>query len=234
MHSKWINGNLAFWDTHEKRILKAIGPTVNAWELNTKHVDTDGTTTLDGYTVTLVETGAGNTHTITVGASVPGNLTITTDNADNDGYNIQLYGEPFKLTGATPCYFGIKLKVGDATQTDFLVGLCITDTDLLGAMTDGVYFRKVDASTTCNFVLEKNSTETATAAATIADDTFVTLEWYYDGTYVDFFVDGVAGTRPAVTNLVGDEELTPSIHFLTGEADTNILTIEWARAIQFN
>ena len=232
MHSRWINGNLAFWDTQQNRLLDAWGPTVNKWLLNLKHVDTDGTTTLGGYTVTLVAVGLGSA--LAVGDEVPGCLEITTGATENDGYSFQLLGEPFKLASKKPCYFGIKLKIGDATQTDFIAGLCITDTALLGGLTDGAYFRKVDGSTTVNFVLEKDSGETTGTAHTLGNDTFVTLEFYFDGTNVDFFVDGVLKTRVVQTNLPDDEELTPSLEFLTGEGNSNIMTVEWARVIQLN
>lgn len=232
MHSRWINGNLAFWDTQQNRILDAWGPTVNKWFLNLKHVDTNGTTTLGGYTVTQVAVGLGSA--LAVGDEVPGCIEITTGATENDGFSIQLLGEPFLLASKKPCYFGVKLKIGDATQTDFIAGLCITDTTLLGGMTYGAYFRKADGSTAVSFILENNTAETAGAAHTLANDIFVTLEFFFDGTNVDFWVDGTQKTRIVQTNLPSTEELTPSLEFLTGEGNTNIMTVEWARCIQFN
>jgi hypothetical protein len=131
-------------------------------------------------------------------------------------------------------YFGINFQVSDATQSDMLVGICITDTTLLGGMTDGVYFECLDGSTDINFVLEKDSTETTSAAAvgTLADATNITLEFFFDGTNIDAYVNGVVQTRLATTNLPDDEQLTPSIAFLAGEAVAKTMTVNWWRSIK--
>lgn len=232
LHSRWINGALAYWDTHQCRIVEAIGPSVNKWDLDPKKLVTNGTSTISGYTVTVVTGGANDS--IAVGTAVPGDLVIVTADQENDGFNVQLQGEGFKLASGKPLYFGIKLKISDATQSDFLVGLCETNTTPLTAVDTGAYFRKVDGATACTFVLEKDTTETEGAAAAIANDTFVTLEFFFDGTSVDYFVDGVLKTRLAQTNLPDDEEVTPTIEVLAGAAANKTLTIEWARCVQFN
>lgn len=234
MHSKWISGNLVFWDTHEKRIIDAIGPSVCKFIEDFVATPFASADTPAAWTVTLVEAGAGES-TVALADGAGGLLLITTDAAENDGVNMQVTKEAFKLVSGKPCYFGARLKVSEATQSDFIVGLCITDTTLLGGMTDGVFFRKVDGSTDVKFVLEKDSTETESAAiATAADDTYVTLEFYFDGTNIDAFVDGAIQTRLAMTNLPDDEDLTPSIAFLTGAAAAETMTVDWIRAIQIN
>ncbi len=189
-----------------------------------------------GWTVTLVEAGASDS-TITMSNVQGGAMVITTDAADNDGVNMQLSNEPFKLSGSKPLYFGIKFQSDEATQDDFLVGLCITDTTLLGGVSDGIYFRKVDASTAVNFVMEKNSTESTIGVDTFAASTDVVYEFYYDGTYVTAYVDGSQVAKVTVaseSNLPDDEELAPSIHFLTGEASSHTMTVDWLRVIQAN
>ncbi|RLC82297.1 MAG: hypothetical protein DRJ03_19225, partial [Chloroflexi bacterium] len=131
-----------------------------------------------------------------------------------------------------PCYFGIRFKVNDADQVDFLAGLCITDTTLLGGMSDGVYFQTVDESATLTLEIEKDSSATSGSVHTLVDDTWVIAEFYFDGTYVDSYIDGTLQTRLAVTNLPDDEELTVSLALLTGEAVANTATIDWVRAFQ--
>jgi hypothetical protein len=233
MHSKWVNGNLIFHDG--QRWFDAIGPTVCKFLEDFVGTPFASADTPAAWTVTLVEGGAGES-TVALADGAGGLLLITTDAAENDGVNMQVTKEAFKLASGKPCYFGIRLKVSEATQSDFLVGLCITDTDLLGGVTDGVYFDKVDGSTDINFTLEKNGTETTSASAvgTCVDDTYVILEFFFDGTNVDAYVDGALQTRLAVTNLPDDEELTPSIHFLTGAAAAETMTVDWIRAIQIN
>jgi hypothetical protein len=149
---------------------------------------------------------------------------------------MQVTGEAFDLASGNYTYFGIQFQASEATQSDFLVGLCITDTTLLGGMTDGIYFECLDASTDINFVLEKDSTETTSASAvgTFADATDVTLEFLFDGTNVDAWVNGTVQTRLATTNLPDNEQLTPSIHFLTGAASAETMSVKWLRAIQIN
>lgn len=232
LHSKWLFGNLVYYDRYQHRWLDAMGMGVQKFNLNTVYLPVDDTTgDPDGFTMTVVEAGASNsTVALTDGAFV-----ITTDANDNDGVNLQVKGEAFKLDATTKrIYFGINFQASEATQSDFLVGLCITDTDLLGGMTDGVYFRKVDASTSISFVLEKDSTETTGTVGTFADATNITLEFMFDGTYVDSWVNGVLQTRLATTNLPDNEFLTPSIHFLAGAATAKTMTVNWMRAISID
>jgi len=234
VNSKYVNGNLVFVDAANKqRWLDAVGPNVCKFMDDFVATPFASADTPANWTVTLVETG-GAESTVALADGVGGLLLITTDAFDNDGVNMQVTKEAFKLASGKPCYFGTRLKISEATQSDFLVGLCITDTDLLGAMTDGVYFRKVDGSTSVNFVLEKNSTETTGAVHTAVADTYVILEFYFDGTNVDAYVDGALQTRLAMTNLPDDEELTPSIHFLTGAAAAITMTVDWIRVLQIN
>lgn len=234
LHSKRIFGNLVFYDGTEQRWVDALGPGVSKFLLNTAYMPVDDTTgDLTGFTHTAVEVGAGDSTAVLADNT----LLITTAANENDGVNLQVKGEAFLADATTKrIYFGINFQVSEATQADVLVGLCITDTDLLGGMTDGIYFECLDGATDINFVLEKDSTETTSASAvgTLADATNVTLEFVFDGTSIDAWVDGVAQTRLAVTNLPDNEYLTPSIHFLTGAASAETMTVNWMRAFQID
>jgi len=232
LHSKRVNGNLIFWDTHPARWIDAIGPNVAKIIDHFNQTPFDGADTPAATTVTLVEAGAGESTVALEAGADSGVLLITTDAADNDGVSIQWKGEAFKLSGSNPCYFGARLKLSEVIQSDILVGLCITDTALLGGMTDGAYFRKVDASAVMSAVLEKDSAETTATALTMVDDTYVFLEIYYDGTSVHFYVNGVELTLLAQTNLPNDEWLTPSIEVLTGEAVVKTCRLDKILAIQ--
>ena len=101
-------------------------------------------------------------------------------------------------------------------------------------MSDGLYFRSVDASAALTFVLEKDSAETETSIATLTDATYVTAEWYYDGDYVYAYIDGalVASVAATNANFPNDEHLAAAIALLTGEGTANILSVAWMRAIQ--
>jgi hypothetical protein len=232
---QWRYGHPVFYETYRHRWVHAIGSTVDVvqFALNTACLSTDDTTgDPTEYTMTVVEAGAGDSTAVLADNT----LLLTSAANENDGINLQVKGEAFDCASTNLVYFGINFQVNDADQVDVLAGLCITDTTLLGGMTDGIYFESLDESTDINFVLEKDSTETTSASAvgTLADATNVTLEFLFDGTNVDAWVDGTLQTRLVTTNLPDDEQLTPSIHFLTGEATANTMTVNWWRAIQIN
>jgi len=162
-------------------------------------------------------------------------LFITTNDKENDGLTLQLNGEPFLLDDVDKvCVFGAKVMLGDATQTDLIMGLNITDTTLGAGTTDGITWRKADGSTDTKLYVEKDSTETASAASehTMVDATAVTLGFLYNGTNVVPYVNGVAGTGLAITNLPDDENLTPSIEYLSGEAAAQTLTVYFMDSYQ--
>lgn len=229
--STTTGSNLVFYNKNKLRILDAYGPDVVRFSDDFVHspVASDA---IAGYTVTLVEAGAGES-TITHVDNSAGALLFTTDANEDDGINFQLTGEAFSFsTSQKRTYFGCRLKASEATQLDFLVGLCITDTDLLGGMTDGVYFEKLDGGTGISFTTEKNSTETQTdSLATFAADTYVTLEFCFDGTSVLAFIDGTL-VATHTTNICDDELLTPSLQVLAGSANARTLTLDYWRAIQ--
>lgn len=239
VHSRYISGALAMYDGHRKSIVDAFGTDVIKYVDDFVHVPVDDTTgDPTAWTTTVVEAGTGDS-TVTSANISGGGLLITTAANENDGANIQLNGESFKLASGNLLYFGARLKVSDATQSDLFAGLAITDTDILGGVTDRIGFQKLDGSTDLTFALEKDSTETLTSALhTVADDTYVKIEFFvdYSGSTanVAIFVDNVEQTAPAVTNLPDNEELRVSFHYLAGEAAAKTATIDWVRCIQFN
>ena len=215
--------NLLYYLGHRARVVEAFGPDVVKFrdDFVDSVVAADAVT---GYTVTLVEAGAGES-TITHPDTVSGVLLFTTDANEDDGINFQLTGEAFKLDTQAMTWFGARFKASEATQIDWLIGLCITDTDLLGGMTDGVYFRKADGAATMAFVTEKDSTETSTAAGTFAADTYTEVAFGYDGTSVFGFVNGTL-VATHTTNIPDDELLTPSLQVLAGSAAARTLTLD--------
>ena len=130
-------------------------------------------------------------------------------------------------------FFKTRFKISDATQSDFVIGLQITDTTPL-AVTDGVYFSKADGVATLNFNVVKNSTATtASAITTLSDDTYITLGFYYNGKdSVQYFAgsNAVSPTylgKSSLTNLPDDEELTISFGIQNGEAVAKTMSIDY-------
>lgn len=149
-----------------------------------------------------------------------GKARITTGALENDGINALRLPEIFELTSDQHLYFGaFGVTINDVTQSDFFIGLAVRDTAILGGVTDRVGFQSLDGSTDLKAMLEKNSTETLTAALhTLVDATALDLEFYWDGSTIEFFVNGASVATPAVTNLPNDEALMIAWEFLTGEA----------------
>jgi len=183
------------------------------------------------WTITTTEAGAGNASEALT-SQAGGALLITNDDADNDLDFLQLKGESFKLSSSKKAYFSARFKVSDATQSDFVMGLQITDTTPL-ATTDGVFFIKDDGDTNLDFIVEKDSTSTDTTAIhTMEDDTFVTVTWFIDpdASKVFYSVNNAAPVSVVNTNLPDDEELTVSFGIQNGAAAAKTMTIDYVVA----
>jgi hypothetical protein len=174
---------------------------------------------------TVTETDAGATQALTDGDG--GLLLITNTAADDDLVSLQKVGESFRFASGKKLFFEARFKVSDVTESDVVIGLQITDTTPLD-VTDGVFFIKADGAATVSLRVEKNNTATATTVATLADDTFVRLGFYYDGaSSIQYFVNGVLGGTSVTTNLPDDEDLTPTIAIQNGEAVAKTMTVDY-------
>jgi hypothetical protein len=175
---------------------------------------------------TVTETDSGATQALTDGDG--GLLLVTNTAADNDLVGIQKKGESFRFASGKKLFFEARFKVSDATQSDLAIGLQITDTTPLD-ITDGVFFLKADGSTSVSFLVEKNGTATTTAAvATMANDTFITLGFNYDGgSVMEYCVNGVVAGTSAVTNLPDDEDMAISFALQNGEAVAKTMTVDY-------
>ncbi len=173
------------------------------------------------------------TQTITDGDG--GILLLTNSSDDNELVAIQKVGESFKFEAGKKLFFKARFKLSDATNSDAIIGLQITDTTPFD-VTDGVYFIKNDDAATLDFKVVKNSTATtASSILTMANDTYITIGFYYDGGrsgYIKYY--GSTNTlnptflgQIATTNLVDDEELTVSIALRNGEAVAKTMSIDY-------
>lgn len=175
---------------------------------------------------TVTETDAGATQALADGDG--GLLLITNTAADNDLVSLQKKGESFRFASGKPLFFEARFKVSDATQSDVVIGLQITDTTPLD-VSDGVFFIKADGAATVDFRVEKNNTATtASAMATMADDTYIRLGFYYDGvSAVQYFVNGSIAGSSVTTNLPDDEDMTITIAIQNGEAVAKTMTVDY-------
>ncbi len=193
----------------------------------------------------ITETGSG---TRAVSQAVNGVLVITNAAADNDVNSLQessvaagAVAEQWKFVSGKPLYFGIRFKISDATQSDFVIGLHITaTTPVASAPTDGIYFRKDDGDRLIDLVGRKNSTGSEASgvlgvAGYMTDDTWTVLEFYYDGSSsaIQAYQDGTPFAAIPLTNVVDDEELAISFAHQNGEAVAKVMSIDWIKVGQF-
>jgi hypothetical protein len=184
------------------------------------------------WTVTTVGTGTVALTNVDGGA-----LLITNSAADNDSVQLQKVGESFALTAGKRAIFKARFKVSDATQSDLVMGLCVTDTTLMGAtagagVTDGIFFSKDDGVATLDVQCQKDATTgqtRAAAVATLANDTFVTVAWAYDGkSEVAYYVNDVQlGTLAGTSAYLPDTTLTVSFGLMNGEAVAKTMTLDY-------
>lgn len=179
---------------------------------------------------TVTETGDGTQALTDADGGV---LLITNAAADDNAVFMQKVGESFLMESGKPAVFKARFKVSDATQSDLVIGLQITDTTPLDA-TDGIYFIKADGSTTLTAVCRKNATtgSTSMTAATLASDTYVVVGWYYDGkSSVTVFVnDAAVGSLDGTSTYLPDTELTVSFGVQNGEAVAKTMSVDYILA----
>lgn len=160
-----------------------------------------------------------------------GALLITNGSSDDNLVAVNKKGESYLLSAGKRAFFKCRFKVSDATQSDVVIGLQITDTTPLD-VTDGVYFLKADGAATVDILCRKDAStgsNSASAIATLADDTFVTLAWAYDGVgAIKYFVNDVhKGTLTASSTYLPDTELTVSFAIQNGEAVSKTMTLDY-------
>jgi hypothetical protein len=182
------------------------------------------------WTITTTEAGAGSATEALADAD-GGVLLITNDAADNDADFFQKVGESFLLTAGKRAFFKARFKVSDATQSDFVMGLQVTDTSPLDA-TDGIYFQKDDGDANLDVYCRKDATTGSTSAAaiaTVADNTYLTVAWAYDGKgNLAYFVNDVQlGTLDASSTYLPDTELTVSFGIQNGEAVAKTMSVDY-------
>ena len=233
---KAVRNALVFYDdAYPHRWYDAIGPGVSKYIQNFETLASDDTTgDATEWQLNITEGAGTTTHVITDREG--GALLITTGTNENDGINMQLgaaAGENMLLDGNASAYFGIRFALGDADQSDIFAGVGVTDTDWSGGVADALYFRSIDESALMYFVAENTNIESTVAVATLADATYITAEWLFDGTKATAYINGVSAGSVNNTDAVfpNDNLMRLTLEFLTGEANANTCTVEWLKCI---
>jgi len=208
--------------------LGAFGlPDPTGWH---SYFDDFDTYTVGQWTITTTEAGAGSaTEALT---DVDGGaLLITNAAGDNDLDFFQKVGESFLMEAGKRAFFKARFKVSDAVESDFVMGIQVTDTTPL-SVTDGVYFQKDDGDALLDVYCRKNATTGSTGAtgiATVVSDTYLTVAWAYDGKgEVKYFVNDVhLGSLDASSTYLPDTELTVSFGIQNGEAVAKTMSVDY-------
>jgi len=176
----------------------------------------------------VTETQAGATQALTAGSG--GWLLLTNSAADDDLVALQKTPAMLDLSATKQTWFSSRFKVSDATQSDVVIGMQVVDTTPLD-VTDGIYFLKADGAATVNIICRKDATTGSTSAsaiATMVSDTFIQLDWYYDGAgYLFYAVNGTVGGSLSVASYFPDTTVTVSFGIQNGEAVAKTMTVDW-------
>lgn len=184
-------------------------------------------------------TNVGTTPTQALTDIDGGCLLLTMAATDDSSSFLQKKGESFLPASGKKLFFAARFKVSDATQSDFVMGLQVTDTTPLD-VTDGIYFQKDDGDANVDFYVSKDATTgrlTTTAATTVTADTFLELAFFFDGKrYVSLWKDGAqVGNVDLTTTLatyLPDTELTISFGVQNGEAVAKTMAVDYIFAAQ--
>ena len=180
---------------------------------------------------TISDTGVNTRALATAAPTVGGVLLITLAGADNDLSSIQKVGHSFVPTAGTNIWFECIFQTSDATQSDWLVGLVLTDATPL-TTTQGIYFRKDDGDAQIDF--ETNATSTLSTENNIATDvsaTYVRVGFKVTGTsLVEYYVNGIK--QGEFSANIPTVPLRVTIHMQNGEAVAKTMSLDYIACIQ--
>lgn len=128
-------------------------------------------------------------------------LSMLNSASSADLNSLQIKAATFAIVAGKQAWFKTRFKVSNATNANLVIGLIQTTTTPL-TVTDGVYFIKAAASTTLIARTTASSTTSSVNVATLANDTFVTVGWHYDGNgLINVFYGGNKVASLPTTNL---------------------------------
>lgn len=182
------------------------------------------------WTVSTTEAGNG-AATEAIADANGGVLVITNDDSASDADYLKLGKETFTFASGKKLYFGARWKVSDADGCSAIMGLHVSDTSPLDAV-DAIYFSiDDDDDSDLDFkVISSGASNTVKAGIhTVADDTWMVTEFYYDGgSTIELYVNGEAAGSVAITNAPSTE-LTVGFGIL-GASD--VLSLDWLHVVR--
>jgi hypothetical protein len=199
----------------------------------------------DFYTFTAgqwTETDVQGANTVAIQNGDGGIITMLLAGADNDEVQLQrvaagISAESWLFDPDRRFFIEVLATLSEVLLSEMLIGLSITDTTILPAPTDGLYFHKAEGAGLVTLDARKNDVEVTGDVGTIVDATAFRLQVFYDGQGSDGRLygglDGAVGSfsEPDVS-FPDDEELTISFAVRAGEAAAKTLTLDRIVVIQ--
>ena len=184
-----------------------------------------------GWTETATSAGAG-TSAAAIADAAGGILQITTAANEDDGLFLESQGESFLLESGKKTWVKARFSVGDAIQSDLIVGLHSTDTTPLDAALRFAFISE-DGSAALFFNVDDNTTDADSGTvATLADDTFVQVAAYYDGgTKITLYLNDVPVQTMTSVSLPG-AEMAMGIGYLNGAVDAETSDFDYIMVVK--
>lgn len=190
-----------------------------------------------GWTAAIIDTGSTLTASGTALLGATGAALIASDGTDE---GVAIYGDKvLQLTSGKRFFMEMRAQTSLAATTDLQFGLtdltATTNPEDLWTTTAAnlVAYGVLSGSAYPKMLADKsNSGSTAeTSTISISDATWTTLAIYYDGTYLQGFVDGSPALlwSQASTTIPTGVALAPFFGFRTGTSAANTGTIDYIR-----
>jgi len=195
----------------------------------------DTTATTGDYVLTQATTGTG-----AISTAAPGVLELDSNSTTStQGAQIQRVKSCFVPATDKSIWAEFKFKIVDTfDKVELFVGLSEIDTTIIGSSAvspaNFIGWQCVTDDGVLLFASEKATVGTTQACATIAEDTYIRLGFFYDGVAdtLQQYVNGVATGTPITTTNIPKVALFPS--FVCQSAGTNdpVMHIAGYRIIQ--
>ena len=183
------------------------------------------------YTLTATSVGAGTSAFSA--ADVDGGVArITTAANDNDGIFAELIGEGFLLEAGKKTWIKTRFQVGNAIQSDMVIGLHSTSATPQAA-TMRFLFETVDGAAAMYFNVDDNTTDADSGTVvTLANDTWVVLGAYYDGKgNIELFLNDAKVTTMTGVSVPG-AEMAVGFGYLNGVAGAETTDLDYLLVVK--
>lgn len=183
------------------------------------------------YTETATSVGAG-TSALAVIDGVGGVARLTTAANENDGAFYEHNIETFRVATGKQVWIAARFQVGDAAQSDLIIGLHSTDTTPQDA-TYRALFESVDGSAALYFNVDDNTTDAdSSTVATLADDTWIEVAAHWDGVdTITLWADGSQITSMTSVSPPGANDLAVGFGYLNGAAGAETTDFDYILVI---